>query len=225
MTPTKRNLVPPLITLGLLTALIVEGALRTSPATAEPYHQHIAEVAATLPYQANSWVGQDVPVPSAATELLRPNVIISRRYQNVRTGHTASLLIVQCRDSRDMLGHYPPVCYPGIGWTLVSKTEREAEATNAVYPAMEYEFARTTAGQLVRTTVIDFMITPDGRVVRTMDELRFAARRQSTRYYGAAQVQLIFDPNTPDPERAQAIKSLLDAADPILQYVKSGERS
>jgi hypothetical protein len=224
MKPGKLRIAVPLLTLSLLATLFVESMLRTSPASAEPYHQHIAEVAATLPYQAGSWVGEDTEVPSAATALLRPNVIISRRYQNVRTGHNANLLLVQCRDSRDMLGHYPPVCYPGTGWTLASQIERQAVATNASYPAMEYDFTRTTGGQLSRVTVIDFMVLPDGRVVRTMEELRFAARKRAARFYGAAQIQLLFDPNVPDPERDQAVKTILDAAGPILQGIQSGER-
>mgnify|MGYP007071125856 CR=1 FL=1 len=28
-----------------------------------------------------------------------------------------NVAVVQCRDARDMGGHYPPICYPGQGWT------------------------------------------------------------------------------------------------------------
>jgi hypothetical protein len=225
MTSAKLNLAAPLVTLALLAGLGVEEFMRVTPASAEPYHQRIAAVAAHLPYQIDTWIGEDTRVEQAATALLKPNVIISRQYQNVRTGHVARLLIVQCRDSRDMLGHYPPICYPGQGWTEGAAVERDAAATNATYPAMEYEFSRTTAGQLEHQSVIDFMVLPDGRVVRTMDDLRSAARKRASRFYGAAQVQLLFLPGTPDAERDQAIKDILDAAEPMLQQIKSGESS
>jgi len=224
MKSTNMNFAAPLTSLLLLAFLIIEGAMRTSPASAEPYHQRIANAAVKLPYQIDDWVGEDISVPAAATELLRPNVIISRRFQNVRTGHPVNLLLVQCRDSRDMLGHYPPICYPGNGWTLASAAARVVAITNGSLPAMEYEFVRTTGGQLSRLTVIDLMLLPDGRVVRTMDELRLAARKQAARYYGAAQVQMVFGAETPDSERDQALKAILDAASPILNEIRSGER-
>ena len=68
------------------------------------------------------------------------------------------------------------------------------------------------------------MILPDGRVVRTMDELRQAARKREALFYGAAQIQIVFDPSIPDSERDQARKAILDAAEPVLQKIKSGER-
>ena len=221
----KLNLVAPLITVSLLAGLIVEESFRTTPASAEPYHQHIAAEAAKLPYQIGDWVGRDQQVPDAATALLKPNVIISRQYRNLRTGHSATLLLVQCRDTRDMLGHYPPICYPGQGWTQIATVQRDADATDATYPATQYEFNRTANGQMVLITVIDFMILPDGRVVRTMEELRYAARKNAARFFGAAQIQLIFDPDTPENERDQAIKAILDAAEPIIRGIKSGESS
>ncbi|MGN6370711.1 MAG: exosortase-associated EpsI family protein [Phycisphaerae bacterium] len=221
----KINLLAPVVTAVLLSGLVVEEFLRTNPASAEPYHARIAAAAAKLPYQIGDWVGMDQRVPDAATALLKPNVIISRCYRNLRTGHSATLLLVQCRDSRDMLGHYPPICYPGNGWTQSAATPREAVATDASYPAMQYDFNREQNGQLALTTVIDFMILPDGRVVRTMEELRYAARKNAARFYGAAQIQLIFDPDTPESERNQAIHAILDAAEPVIRDIKSGESS
>ena len=34
-----------------------------------------------------------------------------------------SLLLVQVRDARDILGHYPPVCYPAQGWRVRERGE------------------------------------------------------------------------------------------------------
>jgi hypothetical protein len=225
MKTPKLNLIAPLLTLTLLAGLIVEESLRVNPASAEPYHLRIKAAADKLPYQVGDWVGQDQPVATAATALLKPNVIISRRYQSLRTRHSVSLLLVQCRDSRDMLGHYPPICYPGNGWTESAAVERTAAASHASYPAMQYDFSRVSNGQMALTTVIDFMILPDGRVVRTMEDLRHAARKNAARFYGAAQIQLIFDPDTPESERDQAAQAILDAAEPIIRDIQSGESS
>ncbi len=124
-----------------------------------------------------------------------------------------------------MLGHYPPICYPGQGWIQSAAVQRDAAATNTTYPAMQYEFNRTSGGQMVLNTVVDFMILPNGRVVRTMEDLRYAAKKNAARFFGAAQIQLCFDPDTPDAERDQAIKAILDAAEPIIRGIKSGESS
>src|SRR6476469_756603 len=52
-----------------------------------------------------TWTAVDHKPETAAVRLLRPNEILSRRYvQNTTSGRPmiAELLIVQCRDSRDM---------------------------------------------------------------------------------------------------------------------------
>ena len=81
------------------------------------YHDSIRKVANNIPYVVGDYVGQDIPIPQGAIELLKPNVIISRRYSNLNNGATVDLLFVHCKDAQDMLGHHPPVCYPAHGWS------------------------------------------------------------------------------------------------------------
>ncbi|MFW6061969.1 MAG: exosortase-associated EpsI family protein, partial [Planctomycetota bacterium] len=105
-----------------LTLAIIGGALAErlsygSADEADPYHRRVAERIANIPYTIGDWKGEDVSVPRSAVELLQPNALCSRQYRNQKTGQVLSLLVVHCRDARDMTGHYPPVCYPAHGWT------------------------------------------------------------------------------------------------------------
>src|SRR5688572_8658902 len=101
----------------VLLALLGDRALlRMAPAETEPYHAAVRAAVAAIPQVSGNWVGKDVPVPDAAVQMLHPNVIFSRRYQNLSTNETVAVLLVHVRDARDVLGHYPPVCYPGQGW-------------------------------------------------------------------------------------------------------------
>ena len=94
--------------------------MRNNPVNAEAintYHVDIAELIEEIPIDVGDWVGREVPLPQSATSLLNPNGIVARQYINEDQGVIATLMIVQCRDARDMGGHYPPVCYPANGWT------------------------------------------------------------------------------------------------------------
>src|SRR4051812_11108984 len=71
---------------------------------AEAYHTRVRKVAANIPYHFGNWLGLDVPVPGSAVKLLKPNIIISRRFEEMRTGRQVTLLVVQCTDARDILG-------------------------------------------------------------------------------------------------------------------------
>ena len=88
----------------------------TPPDDAGGYHQRILSLESQIPLHFSGWFAKDAPVPQAAAQLLHPNLMISRRYENLQTGENVSFFIVQVRDVRDILGHYPPICYPGRGW-------------------------------------------------------------------------------------------------------------
>ena len=90
--------------------------LRMSPVQTDEYHASVKAAVEAVPTVVGSWVGIDTPVPEAAVRMLHPNIILSRRYQNLSTNETLTVLLVHVRDARDVLGHYPPVCYPGQGW-------------------------------------------------------------------------------------------------------------
>jgi len=91
--------------------------MRVDPHEADEFHRAAAIAVAGIPVRIGSWNGTDYPLPPSAIELLRPNATLNRVYTN-NMGREVGFLLVQCRDSRDMLGHYPPICYKGQGWEV-----------------------------------------------------------------------------------------------------------
>src|SRR5438477_7343006 len=110
-------LTPPVLSMGLLAGIVAEQATHLKPKDVEPYHDRARAAVDAVPYFIGNWTGKDDDIPAAAQKLLRPNAILSRTYSEIDTSslggrhREASLLIVQCRDSRDMVGHFPPICY------------------------------------------------------------------------------------------------------------------
>src|SRR5688500_8789301 len=128
-------LAPPLLCVGIIGGIAAEKSTHVKPQDAAAYHARakgaIANMAYTFGDEANGiWVGEDIEPTKAAVQLLRPNIILSRRYTDTnggdRYGHrTCSVLIVQCGNSRDMVGHYPENCYPNSGEPMVGKVARD----------------------------------------------------------------------------------------------------
>ncbi|MGA3067341.1 MAG: exosortase-associated EpsI family protein, partial [Tepidisphaeraceae bacterium] len=146
----------------------------------------------------NIWTGSDTPVAAAATELLRPNTILSRDYvRQDDNGIVATLLIVDCNDARDLQGHYPPRCYPAQGEKTEGSRQRTWHLKGMDINGMEYEFARGDLGD--EQVVYNFFITPhvpggvsvshkelDGVICRDMDDVYTAGEDYQRRYCGAA---------------------------------------
>src|SRR5260221_10175017 len=78
-----------------------------TPPEVKRYHANIRVVAQDVPQRIGAWIGQDVRVPVQALTMLRPNVMLSRRYVNVENGTTVGLLLVHCSDAHAMSGHFP----------------------------------------------------------------------------------------------------------------------
>ena len=192
-------LAPPILSVGLLLGMVAEQRAHLTPADVEPYHQRAADAIEAVPYIIGEWTGQNNPIPQAAQKLLRPNAILSRLYSDTATAtswrpRSAQLLIVQCRDSRDMIGHYPPICYRAQGKTLDERysTPRDWKVGEITIPGYEYQFTELKQGQISRTTVYNFLIVPGTGIVRDMKGVEQAAEDYQQRYYGAAQFQVVF---------------------------------
>jgi hypothetical protein len=193
-------LAPPLLSAGLLAGIVAEQRRHLKPEDVEPYHARAKELVDGVPYVIGYWTGKDDEIPAAAQKLLRPNAILSRTYSDndpssLRTRHReASLLIVQCRDSRDMVGHFPPICYRAHGMTLdeAYSGDRDWEVNGLKIPGHEYQFTQLFQGQTFRTTVYNFLIVPGRGIVRDMKGVEQAAEDYQQRYYGAAQFQVVF---------------------------------
>jgi hypothetical protein len=191
---------PPLFSVGLLAGIVAQQRTHLKPQDVEPYHARAKAAIEAVPYVIGYWTGQDEEIPVAAQKLLRPNAILSRLYvdnspADYRNAHRfASLLIVQCRDSRDMVGHYPPICYRAHGMTLDEANcgPRDWIVGGMKIPGYEYQFTGLVEGKAIRKTVYNFLIVPGRGIVRDMKGVEQAAEDYQERYYGAAQFQVVF---------------------------------
>lgn len=187
-----------------LSAILIGGLLGTSqlhltPADAGDYHARVKAAIEAVPYVVGDWVGEDVPVPAEATDLLKPNALLSRRYTHAGTGESVTLMLVHCKDARDLQGHYPPVCYPAAGWRLmgdpvdsrlqgmVGAADEEVEL-----PARTYAFQRQTSGTSFQMLVSHLMLLPDNTTTLDMAGVDQTAGDHRLRHLGAAQVQVVY---------------------------------
>lgn len=207
------------LSLALLAGAGVDRVRRMPPADAGTYHRRVRELAARAPTQIGDWVGQDSSVPPAAIAMLRPNVILSRRFTHRVTGRSASFLLVQCQDARDMYGHFPPVCYVNQGWRKTSAEPRDWAVGGLTVCGTEYEFAYSTFDQFSAIAIADFMMMAGGQVVRDLDGVNAAAADARRRFYGAGQVQVICDANVPRAERDEVVEQLVAGHRPILEAI------
>jgi hypothetical protein len=190
----------------------------TPPVDAEPYHQAVITASDVTPFRVGQWLGKEATIPPAAAQLLHPNLMISRQYHNIQTGESMSFFIVQVRDVRDILGHYPPVCYPGRGWAQRSADPVDWEAGDAVVHGTEYVFS---SGQIRESQIVvdHLVILPDGKTYRNMDDATVAARDYRRKYFGAAQIQMVYDASIPAARRAEISAMFLAANRPLIDTI------
>ncbi len=235
---------PPVMAASLLAGLAIEQRSYVKPQDVEPYHAAARDAVNQIPYALaqGRWTGKDQPLPTAAQKLLRPNVWFYRTYEDRRHDELgigdagagrdryATLLIVQCRDSRDMLGHYPPRCYRSHGMEQKSAEARDWTVGDLVIPGVEYGFEQKLVGQTYRTTVYNFFVVPGSRsnepLRRDMDAVREAAEDYQQRHYGAAQFQVVFQglssADLPRAERDEIFRTLIEPTIPVIQTLSSG---
>jgi hypothetical protein len=222
----RRNRISILATVIVLGWLAVDKTLlRPAPAVADEYHAGVRAASEQLPRYFESWLGEDIPVPVAAAKLLRPNVIVSRRFSNIVTGESVSYLFVQVRDARDTIGHYPPVCYPGQGWTMeeARRTEWEAGERGAV-SGMSYRFSQEGLEGGLQIVVDNFLVLPDGTTCRDMDGVESVAQDRLRKLFGTAQVQLIYSAAMPEERRKQITQEFIRYSRDLIDAASSGER-
>jgi hypothetical protein len=216
-----------------LTVLVLlagyKALVHRQPVSATAYHQRVHEVADNLPLWTpdGQWMSQDVPLMAGAVTLLHPNVIISRQYTNISDGRQVGLLVVQCSDARDILGHYPPVCYVAHGWVALGGESKDWKVGDTVIHGMAYEYSRLEREheQIRHVVVYDFMLTPDGRTCRDMYVLEREVSGYRARYFGAAQVQLQFDAQIPEPDRDRIFQTIVGTQRTLLAEIGSGVKA
>ncbi|HET6249639.1 MAG TPA: hypothetical protein VFE47_18265 [Tepidisphaeraceae bacterium] len=213
---------------GLAAVLIVslacaKQALFRVPARAESYHRRVSAIAAEGSTHFGSWVSQEIPVPEAAITMLRPNATISRKFTNITTGEQATFLLVQCRDARDLFGHYPPICYAAHGFRAVDSTSRDWQIDDLEIHGTAYTFSSTRPEELTSMIIYDFMILPNGTTCRDMEGVYASARDPRRRMFGAAQLQILMSTTLSQDQRDEIFRSLVKANQPTIRAILAGD--
>jgi hypothetical protein len=207
---------------GLLLFVAIDGRSRAVPDDTDAHHARLRRLAEDyLPLVAGEWIGSNVPTPTAAVELLKPNVLSNRQFRSTVTGEVVSILVVQCGDARDLVGHYPPVCYPSHGMTALGSAPREWVVNGITIPGTRYRFADTSVSAPSVTVVDNFVLLPNGRIARDMDEMRVVVKDRRLRPYGAAQVQVVTDGAMRDERRDDVFRALVEPSIPLLMAMST----
>ena len=235
MTSLRHILAAPAACAVLLGGMAVESARRITPTNAAPYHAAAKRAIESIPTHIGSWTATRYAVPVEATKLLKPNEIRCLKYVDNDVNPStnprwydrwATLLVDQCRDARDMNGHWPPNCYVNSGEELTYDQPRDWRVNGLVITGEEYHFSRLTATESSRQAVYDFLIVPGmGRpgIMRNMDGVRKAAEDYQQRYYGAAQFQVMMNADLPQAERDAIFTTLMTPCVPVIKTLMSGD--
>jgi Protein of unknown function (DUF3485) len=221
-----------LLTPLLLLGLYLEQRTFTKPEDAAPYHAAVRAAVEAIPFRVGGWEGTTVKVPEPAQKLLRPNAILARQYRHRGSGRTASLILVQCGDTRDLVGHYPPVCYPGQGWVLREQEEVPVDTGETAGPASKeprgplpmrrYSFTRASFSQESSQIVYSSFIIPGRRPVPDMNAVHAAASDYQARSFGAAQIQVVLSEQIAREEERLIVSELLGSAAAAISAIERG---
>jgi hypothetical protein len=230
----RAELLSPWLTIGMLAAMAwaLPNRYQIDPQSNQQ-KQRVAAAMNTAPFFINGkWVGEDArdKIPREAQQLLRPNALLSRTY--TAPGEPAMhVLVIHCGDARDMIGHYPPVCYPSSGW-VAREPEGGMDLALRVldqrFPMREYRFsrARNLAGEDV-IRVFNTFVLPDGLVTPHIEAISRQSERLAVTVRGVAQVQVIMMATVPAAQAQAAAAELLNGMSELLQTlaIREGESS
>jgi Protein of unknown function (DUF3485) len=218
----------PLGAVVVLVVIIANGGVDARPPrNAEAYFAASAESILSIPYRIGGWYGEDQAVTAPARKLLKPNQVMQRRYTELSSGDRFSLLLVHCKNTRDMDGHYPPICYDRHGWNMIEAEKvllKMTDAKGEPVHATQYRFERrSNPGQVMN--VLGFFIIPAAESPYSpgIDTLRVASRGRSSAGMGAAQVQVITYGTFTDERRNEIINMVIDEIEPVLDVIAKGD--
>ena len=215
------KLISPAAAAALVGAMAVQMRGLANEADTEPFHAGVRFAVSAVPTRFAGWEGVDSAVPDAAGQLLRPNALFARTYRDSTGPGWAKLVIIHCKDTRDMSGHYPPNCYRGSGWT---QTEEPVIHQVAIWgrevPIAEYHFTRNEFRGTIDWRIYDFFILPMGGFVTNMAQIQDASGDYRTRPYGAAQIQVIMDSSLTPPERDRVLRLMLEPLGPVIDQLQ-----
>jgi hypothetical protein len=191
----------------------------------QDHNRRIRDTAdALISASVGDWIGKFMDSPPAVTAILKPNKLVNCVYSNVRTGESACLLFVHCGDGRDLLGHFPPVCYPSHGQPIRSSETRDWTLGGVTITGMRYHFDGID-GPFGQETVVDnFMVLPDGSFGRDMNAARAVVKDRRLRVFGAGEVQVVTQGAMSDAHRDEVFRSLIEPVLPLFDCVRKDDR-
>lgn len=215
--PTARRwivaMVPMVVLLGL-SAWELSGRTFASVAPAARVAE-IRRAFSAIPMRLGPWIGSDVPLPAGAREVLHATDTLSRRYIRVGGGGDLTLALVHCGDARDMLGHFPPACYPSQGWQLVQDGGESIvpiEIGGLEGRAALYRFSKPEReGQRSAITVVGTFLMPGERPTPDASALRGASVDRRVSAQGVGQLQFVFGGSPEPADIASAVDEIMDA--------------
>lgn len=244
--------IAPIVALCLLAVLAVQAAMRPTPEDTAPYHNRVkdAHIAVWDEMRVDSkrselhldptdlsnkeiklrfgdWFGGTEPTSGSAYRLLRPNVIFTRVFTHQDTKERVTFLLVHCKDARDIYGHYPPNCYPGQGWVFDRDKDRlqyDLEFGGEKFTGTEYHFRMAQASGR-ECIVYNFILLPNGQIARDMSKVSDHAWDYMKRYFGASQVQVVFNEpecHLPKERREEIFEEMVTAHMPIIKAILYG---
>lgn len=213
-----------LVGLAVLGVAAIEITARPSAGDAEPFHAAAAEAIKSIPTEFGDWAATEIPVPQSAQALLKPNALLSRGLSNRVTGEQVSLVLVQCRDTRDMAGHYPPICYPGQGW-IERDEPRDVDVLvgNRRVKAMRYGFVRSGFDRERTLVVYNFFAVPGQGTPKDMETIRRAASDFAARPFGAAQIQVVLPRPLDIDEERRLVESALEPLSAVVDLLSDAK--
>lgn len=213
------------MTAAVLAAMSGYTVLSGGPARGgDAYFTRVRQAIDALPMQIDGYMGADRPPLPAAVEMLRPNRLLQREYIDPLTGYGFTVLVVHCGDVRDMMGHYPPVCYPSNGWTIESvRAEAIERSEGGAVPITRYMVNRGEGTARVSRVIANTFVVPHASAPLGRDDaaLDLVTRTRWSSGLGAAQVQIVTDTNL-DPQVRQRIERVVtDHLNGLIEAVMS----
>ncbi len=224
-----RHFAAPVFAVLVLGGVVLTSSWHLTPSDVGDYHQRVQRQVEDVPYAIGDWIAHDVPVPTQATEMLKPNALLSRQYLNTRTGERVSILLVHTLDARDLIGHYPPECYPASGWEITGRQAIDLPVETADGRTVEvarYRFAMREPIRTRRLEVLNLMVLPTGRYSIGMAGLSGVSGDYRVRHFGGAALQFVFGQPLPETRQAEVFSTFFRAMEPALRTILEGvERS
>lgn len=202
-----------------LTAIILGGMAGYTLASYRPggaseaYFTQVRQAIDALPEDIDGYLGHDQPPLPAAVDMLRPNRLLQREYVHPITGDRFSILVVHCGDVRDMMGHYPPVCYPSNGWDMDRVSPEAIERSDGgPIPITRYFVSRDDGTISYHRVIANTFILPraDSPLGRDDKALDNVTRTRWSSGLGAAQVQIITAAEMDEATRQRIEQSVAD---------------